>query len=409
LKSRYLAIFLMLFAIFLFIKLFCLSDKFVFQLFFYRLIIRLNFYYYFYQELLNKKIMNRKTTLLSLKYLLVLAFTQVLNAQQIYTNGGLSTGATSSSGVAAPAGFTWSEVQSDTGNTTESNTLAGASGVFTTAGTNSVRNADDFIVPVGAIWNVTSVDIFVYQTGFVGAVPPVDQMRLQIFNGDPQSGGTLVAGDMTTNVINIAESSDALMYRLFNTTTPAPGTAPGTTRKIWQVRGNITASLPAGTYWIVYQLHSTNDGNSFFPPITIPGVRALPGWNAKQNVVASTAVGAVLGWAPLIDTGNPATAPDFPLDLPFTVNGTVLGVNENAFEASISLSPNPVKDVLSISVATGTTVSSYEIFDVNGKVVKALKATSSIYEINVSELAVGNYILRLQSDKGIASKKFIKE
>ncbi len=355
--------------------------------------------------------MNKKITLLSLRCLFVLAFTQVLNAQQIYTNGPLSTGTTSSSGVAAPAGFSWSEVQSDTGNTTESNTLAGASGIFTTAGTNSVRNADDFIVPVGAIWNVTSVDIFVYQTGFVGAVPPVDQMRLQIFNGDPQSGGTLVAGDMTTNVINIAGSSDALMYRLFNTTTPAPGTVAGTTRKIWQVRANITASLPAGTYWIVYQLHSTNDGNSFFPPRTIPGVRALPGWNAKQNVIASTAAGAVLGWAPLIDVGNPATAPDFPLDLPFNINGTVtLGVNENSFEASISLSPNPVRDMLSIAVATGTTISAYEIFDVNGKVVKAMNSsTSNISEINVSELSVGNYILKLKSDAGIASKKFIKE
>ena len=355
--------------------------------------------------------MNRKTTLLSLKCLIVFAFTNVVNAQQIYTNGPLSTGATSSSSVAAPAGFTWSEVQSETGNTTESNTLAGASGIYTNAGTNNVRNADDFIVPVGQTWNVTSVDIFVYQTLFVGAVPPVDQMRVQIFNGDPQSGGTLVAGDMTTNVINVAGSSDALMYRTFNSTTPAPGTAVGTTRKIWQVRGNITASLPAGTYWVVYQLHSTNDANSFFPPITIPGVRGLIGWNAKQNVIASTTVGAVLGWAPLIDTGNPATAPDFPLDLPFKLNGTVvLGVNENTFEASISLSPNPVKDMLSISVATGTTINSYEIFDVNGKVVKAMNSsTSNISEINVSELSVGNYILKLQSDKGIASKKFIKE
>jgi len=36
-------------------------------------------------------------------------------------------------------------------------------------------------------------------------------------------------------------------------------------------------------------------------------------------------------------------------------------------------------------------------------------STNSISEINVSELAVGNYILRLQSDKGVATIKFIKE
>ncbi len=356
--------------------------------------------------------MNRKTTLLSLQCLFVTLFTQALSAQQIYTNGGLSTGATSASSVAAPAGYTWSEVQSNTGNTTESNTLAGAAGIYTADETNSVRNADDFVVPAGQLWNVTSVDIFVYQTGFVGTtVPPVDQMRIQIYNGDPETTGVVVAGNMTTNAINVAGSADAMMYRVFNTTTPAPGTAPTTTRRIWRVKANITAALPAGTYWIVYQLHSTNNANSFFPPLTIPGVRSLPTWNAKQNVVASTAVGAVLGWAPLIDAGNPATAPDVPLDMPFIVNGTVtLGVDENSFDASISLSPNPVKDMLNISSATNTTINGYEIFDVNGKVVKTFNsATTTISEINVAELSVGNYILKLQSDKGIATKKFIKE
>ncbi|UZT98532.1 hypothetical protein ODZ84_02885 [Chryseobacterium fluminis] len=33
-----------------------------------------------------------------------------LTLAQTYNNGGLSTGATTKSGVAAPAGYTWSEV-----------------------------------------------------------------------------------------------------------------------------------------------------------------------------------------------------------------------------------------------------------------------------------------------------------
>ena len=178
-----------------------------------------------------------------------------------------------------------------------------------------------------------------------------------------------------------------------------------------ETKGNITATLPAGTYWIVYQIHPTNDGGSFLPPVTIPGVRGLATWNAKQNTIASTTVGAVLGWANVFDTGNPATAADFPQDMPFNINGTVtLGVNENALEASISLSPNPVKNIISISVPTNTVVNSYEIFDVSGKVIKVMNSSSSsISEINVSELSVGNYILKLNSDKGSASKKFIKE
>lgn len=349
--------------------------------------------------------MNRKTTLLSLKCLAIIAFTQVVSAQQIYTNGGLSTGATSNSAVTAPAGTTWSECQNDIGNTTESNGTAGFSGVFTITAATAVNNAlaDNFVVPVGAIWNTTSFEFFAYQTGSAATPMPFDQLRVQIYNGDPAAGGTVIAGNFTTNVLDVANSGDALMYRLFNSTVPTAA-APGTTRKIWRLRGNLAAVLPAGTYWVAYQVHATNDAAAFFPPVTIPGTRGLAGWNAEQSTIALPA------YTGIFDTGNPITAADVNQDMPFNINGTVtLGVSENTFEASVSLSPNPVRDVLSISVATNTTVTSYEIFDVNGKVVKSMNSTSSISEINVSELSVGNYILKLQSDKGIASKKFIKE
>ena len=355
--------------------------------------------------------MNKKTTLLSLKCFFLVAFTQVLNAQQIYTNGPLSTGATSNSLVAAPAGYTWSEVQNNTGNTTESNTNAGFGAVFNNAGTNNLQLADDFTVPAGQIWNITSVEVFAYQTATTAVGLPQDILRVQIFSSDPSVPGAVsVAGDMTTNVLDLVNSEEAFMYRIFNSAVPAV-TATGTTRKIWKLQGNITAALPAGTYWVVYQLHPTNDGGSFLPPVTINGNRGLPTWNAKQNTIASTTVGAVLGWANIVDGGNPATAADFPQDMAFNINGTItLGVNENALEASISLSPNPVKDMISITVPSDTVVNSYEIYDVNGKVVKTLNsATSSISNINVSELSVGNYILKLNSDKGTASKKFIKE
>ena len=45
----------------------------------------------------------------------------------LYDNGGLATGATTESGVAAPAGSQWSEVQHNAGNLTEANTSAGFS------------------------------------------------------------------------------------------------------------------------------------------------------------------------------------------------------------------------------------------------------------------------------------------
>lgn len=344
--------------------------------------------------------MNRKITLLSLKCLVLIGFTQVVSAQQIYTNGGLSTGATSASGVAAPAGYTWSEVQSDAGNTTESNTNAGISGYYINSLATNFALADDFVVPAGETWNITSFDFYCYQTNYAGTGAPIDVLRIQIYNGDPSAGGTLVTGDLTTNVYDASNSAEAMMYRAFNTVTPSPGTAPGTTRKIWRVRGNITASLQPGTYWVVYQSHATSDTAFFYPTETVVGARTQDGWNAKQlNVTTAT-------WATIVDGGNPATAPDVQQDFPFDINGTVLGVNQNDFDAQVSLSPNPVKDILTISVPTNVVVKSATIYDLNGKLVQQVNESTSI---NVSQLAVGNYVLKLTSDSGEVAKKFIKE
>ena len=354
--------------------------------------------------------MNKKTTFLFLNCLLFLIISNNSNAQQIYTNGPLSTGMMSNSGVAAPEGYTWSECQNETGNTTESNTNAGFGALFNTAGTNSLQIADDFIVPVGKVWNVNSFDFYGYKTGYVGATIPMDQLRIQIFNTDPSlPGATPIFGNMTTNVLNAENSGEAMMYRLFNSAVPAPGAATTTTRKIWRYRGDITASLPAGTYWVVFQMHDIADTSGFFPPVTISGSRGAVTANAKNNLVASTTVGAVLGWTTIFDTGNPATAPDFNQDFPFLINGTVtLGVNQNDFASSISIFPNPVKNNLIISNNSENTIKSIEIIDLMGKVVK--KENGNINnQFNVSDLASGIYSVNIISEQGTAIKKIVKE
>lgn len=325
-------------------------------------------------------------------------------AQQIYSNGALSTGATSVSGVAAPTGYTWSEMQTATGNNAVANTSLGFSCFYNTAASTNNRLADDFLVPAGQTFNITSFDFFCYQTNYAGTAVPIDGLRIQIWNGDPQLGtSTLVAGDMTTNVYNAANSSDALMYRIANSLYPT-ATAPGTARKVWKIRGNITASLPAGTYWVVYQAHSTDNLGFFAPPVTAVGSRGLAGWNAKQYSVPTTT------WTPITDGGNPATTPVVPQDMPFNINGTiVLGTNENEFSNKVALYPNPAKNTLTISDASNSSNASVEITDISGRIVKSLNAGfSNELVINVAELTSGNYILKLKSENGTAVKKFIK-
>lgn len=246
-------------------------------------------------------------------------------AQVIYNNGRmaadpvpLGTGAVSQSGVAAPAGTQWSEVQNNAGNMTESNTVAGFS-IFTNAAlTSDFRGADDFTVPAGQTWEITGADFYAYRTGNNITTSPFGQLNFQIWNGRPGDGGSsVVFGDTTTNVL--ATSTFSNLYRVFNTVVPPPGTAPGTTRPIWENHANVAGlSLPAGTYWIDWGYRMTTDTfTSFTPSVTAVGDRSggVIG-NARQSNLGA--------WADVIDAGNPATAPDVAQDLPFRLHGRVV-------------------------------------------------------------------------------------
>jgi subtilisin-like proprotein convertase family protein len=239
----------------------------------------------------------------------------------LHDNGPLNTGTTTSSGVAVPtAGYEWSEVQNDAGNTTESNTSAGATC------TGAFRMADDFVVPDGETWTITSVTTYAYQTNWAQPTSPINSATLQIWDGTPP-GGTVVFGDGTTNRFN--SSVEANLYRVFNTSVPPPGTAPNTARRVWATTIDVSPALELGpgTYWVDYA-HGTVSGGLFCPSVTIVGTRGLPGWNAMQSNAGV--------WAPYVDTGNPGTAPDVPQDMPFIVGGTSAGGGGTTFCSGVA-------------------------------------------------------------------------
>ncbi|MEY4703237.1 MAG: hypothetical protein RIR96_1134, partial [Bacteroidota bacterium] len=221
-------------------------------------------------------------------------FCLMINAvvAQQYVNGNLSTGANSSNGQAAPAGFTWSEVQ--TGNTN-----AGF-GANIAAG---LTLADDFTVNV-ATWTVTKMTFFAYSTNYSGAASPFNDLRLQIFNTDPSVGTpTPIFGDLTTN--RLTSSSSAGMYRIFTAT-------PGTTRQIWKLEANINVVLPPGTYWVEWQTGvGTGITSNFSPSSTVVGTTTQPGNNAKQHDLTANS------WSAVADG---TTIPNNFQDFPFIIN-----------------------------------------------------------------------------------------
>ncbi len=244
-----------------------------------------------------------------------------IKAVTIYDNGTLATGATSKSGVAAPAGKQWSEAQNDFGVTNYANSTAGLSCSVTAT---VFRCADDFNVPVGQTWTINQVLVFAYQTGFVGATSPITAATLRIWNGRPNdAGSTIVFGDTTTN--RLGTSTDSNLFRVFNTIVGAganPPTAPGTTRIVWQ--NNLTVSpaavLTAGNYWIDWNTTIGATTAHFAPASTVIGTRSVPGGNARQFTTA---------WVDANDAGQTPTGNPLPIPLqqefPFKLDGTIAG------------------------------------------------------------------------------------
>lgn len=81
---------------------------------------------------------------------------------------------------------------------------------------------------------------------------------------------------------------------------------------------------------------------------------------------------------------------------------STLSINQ-AQKLQARIYPNPVKNIL--NVQTEANLQKVEIYSSNGQLIK----TSFLKEINVSTLPKGNYIVKITTDKGVQTEKFIKE
>ena len=90
-------------------------------------------------------------------------------------------------------------------------------------------------------------------------------------------------------------------------------------------------------------------------------------------------------------------------------NFYTVGVDE-LNEQVVTISPNPVKDILNLSLKKSNVATNYQIFDISGKAILTgeLNKGQAPHQINVSNLPTGNYLLRLETGDENFSRKFIK-
>jgi len=79
------------------------------------------------------------------------------------------------------------------------------------------------------------------------------------------------------------------------------------------------------------------------------------------------------------------------------------------FTSNFSIHPNPVKDILNVTSVNGANIETIQILDINGRIVNQPNTTATeTTQINVSDLNAGVYFVKVQSELGIGTTKFIK-
>lgn len=74
--------------------------------------------------------------------------------------------------------------------------------------------------------------------------------------------------------------------------------------------------------------------------------------------------------------------------------------------SNISIFPNPARDILRVANVENSIIS---IYNVNGVLLKASNNPHKVFEIDVSDLGAGVYILKVQMNEGVSMFKFMKE
>ncbi len=152
------------------------------------------------------------------------------------------------------------------------------------------RMADQFEVP--SQWDIDQVVFYAYQTGS-STTSSFTGVNFRIWDGVPgEPGSNVVFGDTATNRFDSTGWTN--VYRYSETTV-------NTLRPIMYVIGNAGVTLPAGTYWLDWQLAGTIASGPWQPPITIIG----------QTTTGNGLHLTTAGWINWVDggTGTPQGAP----------------------------------------------------------------------------------------------------
>ena len=143
-------------------------------------------------------------------------------------------------------------------------------------------------------------------------------------------------------------------------------------------------------------------------------------WDISQQVIAARSVGLDFVTLKLLNTNttnnqvlfNSKEAAANRPELVVTHSGAGLRLAEtlgiNLEQKGIAIYPNPAKGMLTIHNSSG--VATVKLYDLRGRLLKQRSiGSNTVQQIPVRDLKNGLYLIRIQSDKGILTKKIVIE
>lgn len=245
---------------------------------------------------------------------------------------------------------------------------------------NGYSLADDVILTES--YEISSIDLFAYQTNEVA--PTIFDVYLQVWDGDPSAGGSIIWGDLVTGLFGGAEYSGA--NRVLETDQNNPN------RQINRVTANTDGLiLDPGTYWIEFSFEGSGASGPWGAPIAILG-QATTG-NAMQNNGTE--------WTILEDGGTVT-----PYGLPFVMYGSsVVGISDNAL-AGFNYYPNPTTDI--INLKANSNIEAVSLYNLLGQKVMDVKVGAVSSQINLVDLATGAYLMQVTVDGQVGTYRITK-
>jgi hypothetical protein len=268
----------------------------------------------------------------------------------------------------------------------------------------SVWVADAFTIPAGATWTFDTVIVYGYQYASSPLPSPFISCNLQIFNGAPGLGGTVIWGDTVVNRLNSSAFTGIYKVDTFS----SDGALLSTKRPIMALKLHLSpaASLTAGTYWLCWSAAVSTS------PTTNPAVtpyQVLPGRLNPPGQMSRIGYGG--SWQYATDNG-------LNIGLNFIIKGKagLAGITEQERNAAGMLGqniPNPAvnRTTIGYDLPAENDVQ-LTVYNMMGQLVATpvnchMSAGRHEVALNTGDLPSGAYYYRLCTPAGTESRQMM--